>query len=214
MIVATGWAALTLVPLNLVAQRAGWWSFHAEGAVWQRMPVDLVLAWVLLWGALPATMIFAIANVPMLMRHGLQVEQAREGLAGPSVKLMRTVAEAIKEDLGTVKDALDIFVRAPETPSFESRRLKRAARTPMLCVCLRFTDRRAWSLMSLLCPTWRRSCLAEGGWISGSATNGGCLPVPRTVSIGRHCRIPSSFRRRKKKRTSNSKRRNASFTSP
>jgi chemosensory pili system protein ChpA (sensor histidine kinase/response regulator) len=41
----------------------------------------------------------------------VEIEQAREGLAGPSVKLMRTVAEAIKEDLGTVKDALDIFVR-------------------------------------------------------------------------------------------------------
>ncbi|HET7608488.1 MAG TPA: hypothetical protein VFL84_07420, partial [Gammaproteobacteria bacterium] len=40
-----------------------------------------------------------------------QIEQARDGLAGPSVKLMRTVAHAIKEDLGTVKDALDIFVR-------------------------------------------------------------------------------------------------------
>jgi chemosensory pili system protein ChpA (sensor histidine kinase/response regulator) len=40
-----------------------------------------------------------------------QLEQAREGLAGPSVKLMRTVAQAIKEDLSAVKDALDIFVR-------------------------------------------------------------------------------------------------------
>ena len=40
-----------------------------------------------------------------------QLEQAREGLAGPSVKLMRTVAQAIKEDLAAVKDALDIFVR-------------------------------------------------------------------------------------------------------
>jgi chemosensory pili system protein ChpA (sensor histidine kinase/response regulator) len=40
-----------------------------------------------------------------------QLEQAREGLAGPSVKLMRTVAQAIKEDLATVKDVLDIFVR-------------------------------------------------------------------------------------------------------
>jgi chemosensory pili system protein ChpA (sensor histidine kinase/response regulator) len=40
-----------------------------------------------------------------------QLEQAREGLAGPSVKLMRTVAQAIREDLATVKDVLDIFVR-------------------------------------------------------------------------------------------------------
>ena len=40
-----------------------------------------------------------------------QLVEAREGLAGPSVKLMRTVAQAIKEDLGSVKDVLDIFVR-------------------------------------------------------------------------------------------------------
>ena len=40
-----------------------------------------------------------------------QLQQAREGLAGPSVKLMRTVADAIKEDLAAAKDVLDIFVR-------------------------------------------------------------------------------------------------------
>jgi len=40
-----------------------------------------------------------------------QLAEARESLAGPSVKLMRTVAKAIKEDLSSVKDALDIFVR-------------------------------------------------------------------------------------------------------
>ncbi len=40
-----------------------------------------------------------------------ELAEAREGLAGPSVKLMRTVAAAIKEDLSNVKDALDIFVR-------------------------------------------------------------------------------------------------------
>jgi len=39
------------------------------------------------------------------------VEHARESLSAPSVKLMKTVAAAIKEDLGKVKDALDIFVR-------------------------------------------------------------------------------------------------------
>ena len=39
------------------------------------------------------------------------IEQARESLSAPSVKLMKTVAAAIKEDLGRVKDALDIFVR-------------------------------------------------------------------------------------------------------
>jgi chemosensory pili system protein ChpA (sensor histidine kinase/response regulator) len=39
------------------------------------------------------------------------IEEARESLSAPSVKLMKTVAAAIKEDLGRVKDALDIFVR-------------------------------------------------------------------------------------------------------
>ncbi len=39
------------------------------------------------------------------------IEQERERLSAPSVKLMRTVAAAIKEDLSRVKDVLDIFVR-------------------------------------------------------------------------------------------------------
>lgn len=48
-----------------------------------------------------------------------QVEQARESLSAPSVKLMKTVAAAIKEDLGRVKDALDIFVRQGSTQTEE-----------------------------------------------------------------------------------------------
>ncbi|HTX23522.1 MAG TPA: Hpt domain-containing protein [Steroidobacteraceae bacterium] len=39
------------------------------------------------------------------------VEQERENLSAPSVKLMQTVAAAIREDLAKVKDVLDIFVR-------------------------------------------------------------------------------------------------------
>jgi chemosensory pili system protein ChpA (sensor histidine kinase/response regulator) len=39
------------------------------------------------------------------------IEEERESLSAPSVKLMRTVATAIKEDLSKVKDVLDIFVR-------------------------------------------------------------------------------------------------------
>jgi len=50
-------------------------------------------------------------GVETVIPDAAEVAQAREDLAGPSVKLMRTVAEAIKEDLGQVKDALDIFVR-------------------------------------------------------------------------------------------------------
>ncbi len=39
------------------------------------------------------------------------IEQERESLSAPSVKLMHTVAVAIREDLTRVKDVLDIFVR-------------------------------------------------------------------------------------------------------
>ena len=38
------------------------------------------------------------------------IEQERENLSAPSVKLMQTVAVAIREDLSKVKDVLDIFV--------------------------------------------------------------------------------------------------------
>src|SRR3954470_3213865 len=44
------------------------------------------------------------------------VEQERENLSAPSVKLMRTVSAAIREDLGKVKDVLDIFVRRGGQP--------------------------------------------------------------------------------------------------
>jgi chemosensory pili system protein ChpA (sensor histidine kinase/response regulator) len=48
-----------------------------------------------------------------------QVERARESLSAPSVRLMKTVAAAIKEDLGRVKDVLDIFVRTGMNKSSE-----------------------------------------------------------------------------------------------
>ena len=39
------------------------------------------------------------------------IEQERENLSAPSIKLMQTVAAAIREDLAKVKDVLDIYVR-------------------------------------------------------------------------------------------------------
>ena len=53
----------------------------------------------------------AAFNLEELLPGDEQVEQARESLAAPSVKLMKTVAVAIKEDLGRVKDVLDLYVR-------------------------------------------------------------------------------------------------------
>jgi intracellular septation protein len=46
-------------------------------AVWRTTSTDFWIGFKL-WGALPATFIFALANVPMLMRHGMQLEKSRE----------------------------------------------------------------------------------------------------------------------------------------
>jgi chemosensory pili system protein ChpA (sensor histidine kinase/response regulator) len=42
--------------------------------------------------------------------------EARDSLGGPSVALMRTVADAIRDDLGKVKDALDLYARTGKAP--------------------------------------------------------------------------------------------------
>ncbi len=44
-------------------------------AVWRTTTTDFWVSFKL-WGALPATFLFALANVPMLMRHGLATEEA------------------------------------------------------------------------------------------------------------------------------------------
>ncbi|MGW0808012.1 methyltransferase family protein [Nonomuraea sp. NPDC002799] len=54
MIVAVAWNLLALAVVNVVAVRAGWWTFGARGALVAGVPADLLLGWALLWGALPA----------------------------------------------------------------------------------------------------------------------------------------------------------------
>jgi intracellular septation protein len=44
-------------------------------AVWRNSTTDFWIGFKL-WGAVPATLLFAIANVPMLLRHGLATEDA------------------------------------------------------------------------------------------------------------------------------------------
>ncbi|MCK5325780.1 MAG: hypothetical protein KAJ57_07220, partial [Woeseiaceae bacterium] len=61
----------------------------------------------------------AAFNLAELLPGDEQVERAREALSAPSVKLMKTVAAAIKEDLARVKDVLDIFVRTGMNKSSE-----------------------------------------------------------------------------------------------
>ncbi|MGA8206162.1 MAG: Hpt domain-containing protein, partial [Woeseiaceae bacterium] len=58
-------------------------------------------------------------NLSELLPGDEQVQHAREALSAPSIKLMETVAQAIREDLARVKDVLDIFVRTGMNKSSE-----------------------------------------------------------------------------------------------
>jgi intracellular septation protein len=46
-------------------------------AVWRNTDTSFWIGFKL-WGFLPATFLFAIANVPMLMKHGMQLEKGKE----------------------------------------------------------------------------------------------------------------------------------------
>jgi intracellular septation protein len=49
----------------------------ANEAVWRTTSTDFWVGFKL-WGALPVTFLFAMANVPMLMRHGMQLDTGKE----------------------------------------------------------------------------------------------------------------------------------------
>jgi intracellular septation protein len=51
-------------------------------AVWRNSSTDFWVGFKL-WGAIPLTFLFAAANIPMLLRHGLNREEAEPHEAGP-----------------------------------------------------------------------------------------------------------------------------------
>lgn len=53
-LLATAWQVPPLLILNALAPQLGWWSFSAEGGLWMGVPLDLLVGWAFLWGALPA----------------------------------------------------------------------------------------------------------------------------------------------------------------
>lgn len=72
-----GWRKLT----------RNWAIFFAVMAVvnetvWRNSTTDFWIGFKL-WGAIPATLLFAVANVPMLMRHGLSTDDPKPAEPGP-----------------------------------------------------------------------------------------------------------------------------------
>ncbi|MDQ3245515.1 MAG: septation protein A [Pseudomonadota bacterium] len=51
-------------------------------AVWRNSTTDFWVGFKL-WGAIPLTFVFALANVPMLLRHGLNSDEAKAVEPGP-----------------------------------------------------------------------------------------------------------------------------------
>ena len=95
---------------------------QGEGRYSQNPPVELLNN--LLYYAARATSdgpkvtaVRASFRLNELLNVDDSVEQERENLSAPSVKLMHTVSAAIREDLGKVKDVLDIFVRRGGQPA-------------------------------------------------------------------------------------------------
>ena len=69
---------------NLTRNWALFFAFMAvlNELVWRNSSTDFWVSFKL-WGAIPLTFLFALANVPMLMRHGLASEAARPEEPGP-----------------------------------------------------------------------------------------------------------------------------------
>jgi intracellular septation protein len=57
----------------------------ANEAVWRNSSTSFWIGFKL-WGFLPATFLFAIANVPMLMKHGMQLEPGKDEPPVPPVQ--------------------------------------------------------------------------------------------------------------------------------
>jgi protein-S-isoprenylcysteine O-methyltransferase Ste14 len=85
-LLASLWNVPLLLALHVLADRAGWWRFDAAGGLLLGMPVDLLLAWALLWGAVPA---LALSSWPLVavVALGLAVDLALMPAAFPVVQL-------------------------------------------------------------------------------------------------------------------------------
>ncbi|HEX2315280.1 MAG TPA: methyltransferase [Thermomonospora sp.] len=70
LILAVSWNALTLTAVNVLALRAGWWSFAAEGGTFGGVPLDLLLGWAVLWGGVA---VVALRRLPLPLVTGLAV---------------------------------------------------------------------------------------------------------------------------------------------
>ena len=90
------WNVPALLALNVIAARIGWWRFDAHGGLLLGVPVDLLLSWSVLWGALPA-LAFPSLSLTALTAMALGVDLVLMPAASPVVRLGESwlVGEAV-----------------------------------------------------------------------------------------------------------------------
>ena len=93
---ALAWNIPAVFVLHLIATWVGWWSYDADGGLLLGMPVDLWLAWAIVWG--PAIAIaFPLAPLWAITAAALAIDLVAMPAASPVVRLGATwlVGEAV-----------------------------------------------------------------------------------------------------------------------
>ena len=85
-LLASAWTIPSLLLLHQLETHINWWQFEAEGGQFQGVPVDLFLARVLLWGAIP-TLAFPCLNLILIIVLMLGIDLILMPTASPVVQL-------------------------------------------------------------------------------------------------------------------------------
>ena len=80
------WNVPALLALHIVAAKAGWWSFDADGGLLLGMPIDLWIAWAILWGPLPSIALRSLP-LPVVLLAALAFDLVMMPAASPVVRL-------------------------------------------------------------------------------------------------------------------------------
>ena len=99
-LLATAWNLPALLAVNVVAVRAGWWSFEVSAAAVAGVPADLWIGWALLWGTVPLLAVRLGTGIGPLVGAGLilvAADMVLMPIGEPVVVLDRTwlVGEAL-----------------------------------------------------------------------------------------------------------------------
>lgn len=83
------WNFLALLLVNALAVQQHWWSFGTDGLMWAAVPVDVILGWAALWGAVPI-MLMRWIRPPLTVGVLVAADVVAMGSLQPLVELTST----------------------------------------------------------------------------------------------------------------------------